>query len=160
MAVNYALPTQTGQLGHRERGLPNRTLEQRLRLRNEYASSKVFVAGSCMCIIAWLILGVIAGWFVASQGVNIGGASDFRTPPAHIFRAPYDNPRRSPCPRAKRYIPRSVTPDIPRSVTPEIVGPVQRQDRRPRDRTLSSPSINRRGIVRVTVGPAKPPLRG
>ncbi len=98
-----------------------------------------------MCIIAYLILGMIAGWFVASQGVGNSGASDFRAPPPPMFRPPYYNqphPQRSPCPRARRY--------IPRSVSPEIVEPVRgpsRVDRRSRDRTVSAPPLNRPGIV-------------
>src|SRR5215475_3219000 len=105
-----------------------------------------------MCLFAWLILGLIAGWFVASQGVNNSGASAFRPPPPQIFGSPYDNhsrPRRSPCPRGKRY--------TPRSVSPEIVEHVQRQDGRARDRKMLSP---RPGIVRVTEGPASHPIQG
>jgi hypothetical protein len=130
-------------------------VELRLPLRNEYASSKVFVAGSCMCLFAWLILGLIAGWFVASQGVNNGGASAFRPPPPQVLRPPYDNhsrPRRNPCPCGKRY--------IPRPVSPEIVEPVQRQDSRARDRMKASPSINRPGILRVALGPPNQPSQG
>jgi hypothetical protein len=107
-----------------------------------------------MCLIAYLILGLIAGWFVASQGVGNSGATGFRPPPPQIFRPLYGHPhpRQSPCPRGKRY--------IPRTVSPEIVEPIRRQDRRTRDRTMSQPSMNRPGIVRVTVGSANPPLQG
>jgi hypothetical protein len=98
-----------------------------------------------MCLIAYLILGLIAGWFVASQGVGNSGASDFRPPPPQIFRPPYDSHphhRRNPCPRGKLY--------VPGSVSPEILEPVwgqSRVNRRARDRTVSEPPLNRPGIM-------------
>ena len=112
---------------------------------NEVLSKRVSVAGGCMCLIAYLILGLIAGWFVASQAVGNSGASDFRPPPAQIFRRPYDShphPRQSPCPHGKRY--------IPHSVSPEILEPIRGQsrvNRRARDRTVSEPPLNRPSIV-------------
>ncbi len=106
-----------------------------------------------MCLIAYLILGLIAGWFVASQGVGNSGASDFRPPPPQIPPG-YPHSRQSPCPRGKRY--------IPRSVSPEILEPIRGQsrvNRRARDRTMS-PLTNRAGIARVAIGPANQPLQG
>jgi hypothetical protein len=110
-----------------------------------------------MCLIAYLILGLIAGWFVASQGVGNSGASDFRTPP-QIFRPPYySHPRhrQNPCPRGKLY--------VPGSVSPEGLEPVwgqSRVNRRGRDRTVSEPPLNRPGIMpplrqRIAAGMAK-----
>jgi len=46
-----------------------------------------------MCLIVWLILGLIGGWFVASQGVNNSGASDFRRPPPQSFGSPFRAPQ-------------------------------------------------------------------
>jgi hypothetical protein len=107
-----------------------------------------------MCLIAYLILGLIAGWFVASQGVGNSSASSFRPPPPpQIFRPPYDNHshrRQGPCPRWKRY--------APGPVFPEIHEPVRRHNRRTRDRTMSPPSIHRPGMV--TAGFANPSLQG
>ena len=99
----------------------------------------------CMCLIAWLILGLIAGWFVAAQGVNNGGASNFRAPPPQIFRPRHDNhprPRQSQCSARKRF--------NPSSVSPEVLEPVRCQghtDRRARDRTVPEPPLNRPSIV-------------
>jgi hypothetical protein len=108
--------------------------------RERCASSRVSVAEGCMCLIAYLILGLIAGWFVASQGVGNSGASDFRHPPPQIFRPP-SHPRQSLCPHRKLY--------VPRSISPEILEPVRGQsrvNRSARDRTVSEPSLNRPGI--------------
>ena len=89
----------------------------KLRLRNEFASSKVLMAGGCMCFIAWIILGLIAG-FIAGHGVSNSGAGDFRPSPPQI--QPYHShshsrPRQSqnrpdcfyffvPCAVEKRFI--------------------------------------------------------
>jgi hypothetical protein len=109
-----------------------------------------------MCLIAYLILGLIAGWFVASQAVGNSSAGSFRSPPPpQIFRPLYDrhsHRRQSPCPHGKRY--------APGSASPEFHEPVRRQDRRAGDRTMSPPSIRRPGVLRVTVGPANQPLQG
>jgi hypothetical protein len=63
----------------------------------------------CMCVIAWLILGLIAG-FMASGSVGSSGAVDFRRPPPHI-QPYYGHPRFRqsqylcvPCVRGKRSI--------------------------------------------------------
>lgn len=127
----------------------------RLSFPERCASSRVSVARGCMCLIAYLILGLIAGWFVASQGVGNSSATSFHPPPPQIFRPPYDghsHRRQSPCLRGKRY--------TPGSVSPEILEPVRRQDRRARGRTMSPSSIHRSGILRVAVGPANQPLQG
>jgi hypothetical protein len=116
--------------------------------RNDVHQAEFSVAEGYMCLIAYLILGLIAGWFVASQGVGNSGASDFRTPP-QIFRPPYySHPRhrQNPCPRGKLY--------VPGSVSPEGLEPVRGQrrvNRGARDRTVSEPPLNRPGIM--------PPLR-
>src|SRR6266481_506222 len=102
-----------------------------------------------MCLIVWLILGLIGGWFVASQGVNNSGASDFRRPPPQTFR------QSVPCAPGKR--------SIRGSVSPEILEPIRRQGRvhrRARDRSVPQPPLNRPGIVppvgqRVAAGVAK-----
>jgi hypothetical protein len=89
-----------------------------------------------MCLIAWLILGLIGGWFVASQGVNNSGASAFRSPPPQIFR------QSLPCAPGRR--------SIRGSVSPEILEPIRRQGRahrRARDRAVPQPPLNRPGIV-------------
>src|SRR5258708_40254602 len=94
-----------------------------------------------MCLIAWLILGLIGGWFVASQGVNNSGASDFRPPPRQIFR------QAVPCAPGKR--------SIRGSVSPEILEPIRRQGlvhRRARDRSVPQPPLNRPGSM-PPVGP-------
>lgn len=101
-----------------------------------------------MCLIVWLILGLIGGWFVASQGVNNSGASDFRPPP-RISRQVV------PCARGKR--------SIRGSVPPEILEPIRRQGRvhgRARDRSVPQPPLNRPGIMppvdrRVAAGVAE-----
>jgi hypothetical protein len=102
-----------------------------------------------MCLIVWLILGLIGGWFVASQGVNNSGASDFRRPPPQIFR------QSVPCAPGKR--------SIRGSVSPEILEPIRRQGRvhrRARDRSVPQPPLNRPGVVppvgqRVAAGVAE-----
>jgi hypothetical protein len=79
-----------------------------------------------MCLIAWLILGLIGGWFVASQGVNNSGASDFRPPPPRILWQPdnsHSHPRQNhnlpdcrqfymPCARGRSQHVRSGRPPI------------------------------------------------
>src|SRR5258708_135209 len=120
-----------------------------LRLPERCASSRVSVARGNMCLIAWLILGLIGGWVVASQGVNNSGASDFRPPPPQIFRQPV------PCAPGKR--------SIRGSVSPEILESIRRQGRvhrRARDRAVPQPPLNRPGIVppvgqRIAAGMAK-----
>jgi hypothetical protein len=121
-----------------------------------------------MCFIAWIILGMIAG-FIASQSANNSGAGDFRASSPLILRHPHDThsrPRQSqntpdcfyflaPCAVGKR--------SIRGSVSPEILEPIRRQGRvhrRARDRTMPQPSLDRPGIVslvgeRMTAGMAK-----
>jgi hypothetical protein len=112
--------------------------------RNECASSRVSVVGRCMCFIAWLILGLIAGWFVTSQGVSSSGAGNFRSAPPQTFGRPYVSHSRPrlPCPTAKRCTRGSVSPEIPESVRRR-----GRADRRARDRTVPQPPQNRPDIV-------------
>lgn len=112
-----------------------------------------------MCLFAYLILGLIAGWFVASQGVANSGASDFRGPPPQISRPLYDShrhPRQRPCRSGRLYVPRSASPE-----TFEPVRGQNRVNRRPRDRTVSEPPFIRPGIAppvrpRIATGMAKP----
>jgi hypothetical protein len=103
----------------------------------------------CMCLIAWLILGLIGGWFVASQGANNSGTHDFRPPRPQIFR------------QAVPFAPGK--PSIRGSVSPEILEPIRRQGRihrRARDRAVPEPPLNRPGIMppigqRVAAGVAE-----
>jgi hypothetical protein len=120
----------------------------RLRFPERCASSRVSVARGCMCLIAYLILGLIAGWFVASQGVGNSSATTLRPPPPQIFRPPYgshSHRRPSPCLGGKRH--------TPGSVSPEIFEPVRRQGRHARDGTMSPSSVHRPSTVHVLVGP-------
>jgi hypothetical protein len=102
-----------------------------------------------LCLIVWLILGLIGGWFVASQGVNNSGVSDFRRPPPQIFQ------QSVPCTHGKR--------STRGSVSPEILEPIRRQGRvhgRRRDRPVPQPPLNRPGVVapvsqRVATGMAE-----
>jgi hypothetical protein len=102
-----------------------------------------------MCLIVWLILGLIGGWFVASQGVNNSGVSDFRPPSPQIFRQPV------PCAPGKRFIRGSVSPEILESIRRQ-----GRVHRRARDRAVPQPPLNRPGVVppvgqRVAAGVAE-----